>query len=146
MEEQLELQKQFRNQQEKYTYYIIALCVSAIGFSIIITKGQKLNFSQIPLGISIITWSLSIFYGFKLIEMILRILHLNNELFEIAQGTNQISGTNPEKIKIGIDTISQIIKEGSAKATKYGNSQFRFFFIGMFTFIIWHVIEMYFQK
>jgi hypothetical protein len=145
-EQQLEIQKQFRNQQEKYIYYLISLCVSAIGFSVYITTGHKLNFSQIPLGISIITWSLSIFYGLKLIAMIQRLLDLNNVYFEILQGKNHISGTDPEKIKVGIDRILKIIQEGSKNAAKYGKRQYNLFFTGMFTFIFWHVIEMYLQK
>lgn len=45
-EVQIEIQKQFRQQQEKLVYYIMALSVSAIGFSIYQTTGQNLKVVQ----------------------------------------------------------------------------------------------------
>jgi hypothetical protein len=146
MEEQIEIQKHFRNQQEKYTYYLIALCVSAIGFSVFIAIGRKLSYSQIPLGISILAWGLSIFFGFKLIEMLLKLLSLNNEYFEVIKGNNPISGTHPEKIKIGIDTILRIIDQGNQKAGNYKKLQYSFLLLGMISFLTWIVIEMYLKK
>lgn len=34
MEGQQEIQKQFRQQQEKYMYYLVALCVASIGLTV----------------------------------------------------------------------------------------------------------------
>ena len=56
MEEQKEIQKQFRQQQEKYVYYVIALCVAVIAFSIHKTTGKSLAWSQIPLAIAVLFW------------------------------------------------------------------------------------------
>ena len=39
---QLEIQKQFRQEQEKFVYYIIALSVSAIGFTVFKTTGIRI--------------------------------------------------------------------------------------------------------
>jgi len=49
MDQQNDLQKQFRDKQEKYVYYLIALCVASIGFSITKTSGESLKWIQIPL-------------------------------------------------------------------------------------------------
>jgi hypothetical protein len=46
MEQQIELFRAFRQQQEKYVYYIIALCVTAIGFSVYKTNGLALKYTQ----------------------------------------------------------------------------------------------------
>lgn len=68
MEEQKEIQKQFRQQQEKYTYYVIALCVAAIGFSVHKTIGLPLKWIQIPLGVAVLFWGISIYCGLNFIR------------------------------------------------------------------------------
>ena len=54
MELQADLIKTFREQQQKYAYYIIALCVAGIGFGVQKTIGMPLRQTQIPLGVSIL--------------------------------------------------------------------------------------------
>ena len=58
---QFSIQQEFRDKQEKYVYYIIAISVSAIGFSVYKTENHQLNLSLIPLGFAVICWSTSIF-------------------------------------------------------------------------------------
>jgi hypothetical protein len=67
MQEQLQLHKEFREKQEKYTYYIIALCVTAIGFSVLQTTGQPLKVMQLPLAVAVISWGISIYCGLQFI-------------------------------------------------------------------------------
>ena len=62
---QFNIQKEFREKQEKYVYYLIALSVSAIGFSVYKTENQSLAYSQIPLALAVLSWSISIFCGLK---------------------------------------------------------------------------------
>jgi hypothetical protein len=99
LDEQKEIQSQFRQQQQKYTYYIIALCVTAIGFSIHITLGQALNYSQIPLALAVISWGISVYCGFRFITYGLIILFANNALFDVQQGRVPNVGIHPEKFK-----------------------------------------------
>jgi hypothetical protein len=89
---------------------------------------------------------MSILYGFKLIEMILKLLSLNNECFEVIKGNNPISGIHPEKIKIGVETLFKIINQGNQKAGNYKKLQYSFLIIGMISFLTWVVIEMYLKK
>ena len=42
---QFNIQQEFRDKQEKYVYYLIALSVSAIGFSVYKTEKLSLTFS-----------------------------------------------------------------------------------------------------
>ena len=78
MSEQLEIQNQFRNQQEKYTYYLIGLCVAAIGYSVNMTIGQELHYSQIPLGIALLCWGISCYCGLEVVGIGINGLRLNN--------------------------------------------------------------------
>lgn len=143
MEEQIEIQRHYRNSQEKYIYYIIALCVSAIGFSIHITLNRKLSLSLIPIGLSVFSWSISIIYGFKFVEIMLSLLRVNNNYIEVINGNNPISGTDIQKIKIGVDVLMKEMDKGGSIANKYRKRQYRFFFLGMIFFIVWHILELY---
>jgi hypothetical protein len=146
MEQQLEIQKHFRNSQEKYVYYLIALCVSAIGFSIYITLNKTLSLIMIPLGFSILTWSLSIINGFKLIEMLLSLLRVNNDIFEAAKGNNPILGNDPQKINIGYEFLMKELEKGEKIAYRRHKYQYIFFIIGMISFIAWHILELTLKK
>ena len=53
------LESRLYSSQVKYTYYIIAVAVSAIAYGLSETKGQILNFSVISALIAIFTWGLS---------------------------------------------------------------------------------------
>ena len=97
---QKEIQKQHREKISKYTYYQIALAVAAIGFSINLAINLKLNYTQIPLGLAVICWAISIIFGFRFIELELDLLHNNNSYFDIILGKHSLSGQHPEKIKI----------------------------------------------
>src|SRR5690606_10460858 len=83
---QVDIQKQFREGQTKYRYYIIALCVAAIGFSIHETADSQIKLIQIPLAIAIVSWSLSIYFGLKAANTVLNALYKNNQYFEVEAG------------------------------------------------------------
>ncbi len=143
MEEQKEIQKQFRQQQEKYVYYLIALCVAAIAFAIHQTTDKHLSYSQIPLATAVLNWGISIYSGLKFTSSSIDFLYTNNEYFEILQGRNEITGNNPYKIQVGKETFEKIMKDKIHNVQKFGNWQNRCFYIGSIAFIVWHVIEMY---
>lgn len=142
MEEQKEIQRQFWQKQEKYVYYIIALSVAAIGFSVYKTSGQALNWIQIPLGLSVSCWGMSIFFGLRFLKYLVSTLYTNNAYFDIIQGRNSVVGTHPENIKIAINEIKKIMKTNSERASNLGSWQERFFYAGIVLFIVWHVLEM----
>ena len=142
-ENQREIQRQYRTQQEKYVYYIVALSVSAIGFSLYKTSGQPLKWSQISLGLAIISWGLSIFCGLTFIKEIIGTLSVNNAYLDIQAGRHPDIGDNPIKVAAGVDSIKRIIEKKSKGAGKFYRWQGRLFYLGILLFIVWHVSEMY---
>lgn len=143
MEEQREIQRQFRQQQEKYVYYLIALSVTAIGFSVYKTTGLKLMWIQLPLGISVACWGISVFCGLRFLKNIISSLYANNAYFDVMQGLDTDIGNNPLKMKVAIEGIGQAIEAIEKRTSKYFIWQERLFYSGIFLFIIWHVLEMY---
>jgi hypothetical protein len=143
MEEQKEIRVQYRQQQEKYTYYIIALCVTAIGFSIHKTSGLPLACKQIPVGIAVLSWGASIYCGLKFLRGGLGVLYDNHQYYEIIQGRDPDIGKEREKINKASNLAEKLINQKSEKVSKFFDWQFRLFSIGFVSFLIWHILEMY---
>ncbi|ESU20212.1 hypothetical protein FEDK69T_30270 [Flavobacterium enshiense DK69] len=144
-ETRFEIQKEFRERQEKYVYYLIALSVSAIGFSIFKTDNQTLNIYQIPLAIAVICWSVSIFCGLKFLKYVISSLYNNNSYFEIINGKDPKVGNNLEKIEISIEAFKEAWKINANSMKRYFTWQGYLFYTGIILFIVWHIIEMYFR-
>lgn len=143
MNEQKELISRYSNKQDKFVYYIIALCVAALGFAIHRTTETTLSCFHIPLGISVLSWSVSVYFGFNFIKRDLDYIFTNNSLIEIQEGRDKIAGNHPEKIDIGQTVLREILDEKAEKMSKVFLKQEITFFFGVFSFIVWHILMMY---
>lgn len=140
---QFNIQQEFRDKQEKYVYYLIALSVSAIGFSVYKTEKLSLTFSQIPLAIAVLSWGLSIFCGLKFLKYTISNLYANNDYFKIVKGKHPDIGNQPELIKVGVESFREAMKTNGKTMKKYFRFQSYLFYSGIILFIVWHIIEMY---
>lgn len=140
---QFSIAQEFRQKQEKYIYYVIALSVSAIGFSVYKTENQSLSYSQIPLAIAVLFWIISVFCGLKFSKYVISNLYANFDYFNIIKGKHPILGDNPEIIKAGVDGFKEAIDENSKWMKIYFKLQSYLFYFGIILFIVWHVLEMY---
>tara|TARA_B100000953_G_scaffold291694_1_gene278119 strand:+ start:655 stop:1095 length:441 start_codon:yes stop_codon:yes gene_type:complete len=143
MEQQLEVQKQFRNQQEKLTYYIIALCVTSIGFSVYKTSGSPLSYNQIPLGLAVASWGISIYCGITFLKILLTSLFANNTYYEVINGNHPETGNHPQKIEAAVKGLNNALSTNRKKAKRLSTSQDILFYSGIILFLVWHILEMY---
>jgi hypothetical protein len=143
MDEQKEIRNQFRQQQEKYVYYIIAMSVAAIAFSISSTNGIPLKYTQIPLGIAVVSWGISIYCGLTFLRYGMSILFANNAYFDIINGTSALVGKDPITIELASKALKEVVEKNMKTGSKYFYHEETFFYIGVVSFIIWHVLEMY---
>lgn len=137
-----ELIKVYREQQYKYAYYIIALCVAAIGFVVTQTVGKPIKYVQIPLAGAVMAWCISIFCGLKFIQYQISGLYNNVELLKILDGTSELISNKPHLIPYAKELMVDTIEKNGVKASKLANWQDRCFYIGISLFIVWHVLEM----
>lgn len=129
-----DLVKDFRSQQEKYVYYIVALCVTSLAYTVAITKDMKISICMVPLGLSIIAWLVSIYCGLTLVKTLLHHTYLNLELLE-----------RKENKEVDIDDIRKLISEAKKlqkKAISLGDVREYSFYIGIASFVVWRIIEM----
>ena len=141
-EVQFQIQTQFREHQQKLVYYIIALAVSAIAFSVYQTTDQALSFYQIPLAIAITFWALSIYCGLKFNKYIISGLHNNSKYIDIIKGNDIDIGNDPVKIKTNIKAFKIAIKINQKRTKWLFRGLNYFFYLGLILFLIWRILEM----
>lgn len=140
---QFSIQQEFRDKQEKYVNYIIAISVSAIGFSVYKTENHLLSCSLIPLGFAVACWGGSIYFGLKFLKYVIATLYANNGYFEIIKGRDPSVGSHPEFIKAGVEGFREAMQINSGRMKRYIAWQSYLFYMGITAFLVWHVLEMY---
>jgi hypothetical protein len=132
----------FKSQQEKYTYYVIALAVASLGFSVNLTMDMKISKAMIPLGIALICWLVSVYSGLRMLQWVMSSTYANINLLEVIEGNHELTGRNPQAIKIASDTIRNILEDNSKTTVKLGTNRDISFYSGIAFFILWRIIEM----
>lgn len=138
-----ELANAFRSQQQKYVYYIIGLSITAIGFIVHKTIGVKLTYSLIPVGISTLSWMICIYTGLRFLNNSISALYSNHELVVIQKGKNPEIQENKDLINTAVKTIVNTINGLSSKNEKNLKIMQYSFYIGILSFVAWHIYGMY---
>jgi len=137
-----EIRTEFRQQQVKLTYYLVALCVTAIAFCINKTSGQSFSFHQIPIGLALISWTGSAYYGLHSLEINLSALWYNHGLFVVEEGKAKY-GNSDEKIINAERDIRSTLKSLTTKFETSIKLQNRLLYFGFICYVIGHLLEMY---
>lgn len=144
MNNQIRIQSEHRIQQQKFIYYLIALCVTSIGYSVYRTIGVGLNYSQIVLLFSIVSWSISIFYGLKFLKISIEVLYKNNMWYDVRnKRLQELKDATDETIEQVANKLQEHINNRVENNSKHIKYQENLFYVGMVFFIIWHILEMY---
>ena len=143
MSDKVEIKKEHRSQTSKFVYYIIALCVAAIGFSIVQTSGQSLDYSHIPLGIALLLWSISIYIGFAFVKSRLNLLYANNLYLDILEGNVDDFNKSRAHQEYAAELTMKDISTTNKKYEKHLYIQEILFYFGVISFVVWHIVEMY---
>jgi len=143
MGEKIEVYRQINQSQEKLTYYIIALCVTAIGFSIIQSNDLTLTCYLIPLGIAVLSWSISVFYGIKSLKNRTNLQFENYELLRVEEGSHEVLDGNIQLIKPASKILNDNISSIQRKASFHTAIQHVLFYFGITAYLFWHILKMY---
>jgi len=139
----LEVYRQLRLGQDKYAYFLLAAAGAAIGLAVNQTQGSALCWSQIPLGIAVLCWSLSFIFGCKHLAYVNANLYANAELMKVERGENPTVGRHPQMISAAREGIQQAFDANSERTNRYSLWQFRILVIGAIFYIAWHILEMW---
>lgn len=143
MDEKLELYRTLNNSQDKYIYFMLAATITAIGFTITQTQSLKLDIMQIPVGLSLVCWGLSFWFGSLNRRYFNSTLYANFDLFRVQMGEHPEVGNHSGLIAAASEGIKAAMENNSTKADLYAKLQTSFFIYGAFFYICWHILEMY---
>jgi hypothetical protein len=138
-----ELYKQIRVQQDKYTYFMLAVAASAIAYSIQKTENRFFEYSLVPLGFAILCWGFSFFYGCRYITYVTVVLLANFKMFVVAEGADDDVPNHDEAKSEAIQGLKRDIAYNNSKAIRYYRRQTNLVLAGVVFFIVWNVFEMY---
>ena len=141
-EKELEVYRQFRASQDKYTYFLLAVSGSAIAFALNRAEDRSISLYLIPWGIALLLWALSFYFGCQHLAFMGSTLYANFELLKVKSGTHPKVGSHPGKIEAASEGISDAIQKNGNKAASYRKLQFVFIILGVISYVIWQLIEM----
>ncbi|GAB3803054.1 hypothetical protein GCM10028819_32360 [Spirosoma humi] len=140
--------KQFQTAQEKYTYFLLTAAGSAIVFTIQKTDGRCFEWALLPLGLAILAWGLSFFFGCRHVTKKMESLQVDIGLEEYFEGYEK-----PKRGDIGISltdgrnpeyelTARRLVNDLFDEAAKFSQLQFKFMIAGIVFYVTWYLLEM----
>ncbi|MFC4820327.1 hypothetical protein [Dokdonella ginsengisoli] len=144
-EAQFEVYRALRTSQDKYAYFLLAAAGASIAFAITQTRGHHISWFQVPLGLAVLCWGLSFFFGCRNIAYVNSTLYANAELIRVQNGEHPEIGRDPQRQKAACIGIRTAIESKSNVANSLSKRQFYFLIAGAVFYISWHVAEMCLQ-
>lgn len=141
--ELIEVYRQLRISQHKYTYFMLAAAASAVAFAVTRTQDDVLAWSMLPLAGAVISWGASFFFGCRHLDYVNSTLYANYELLRVEKGIHREAGTHPNMIAAASEGIRKAIEANSNRANRLGKWQFRMLTVGALFYLSWHILEMY---
>jgi hypothetical protein len=138
----LELHKQHREGQSKYTYFLLAVAASAVAFAVQKTSGTKLAWPMTPLGLAALSWGLSFYCGCKNLLWVQTAIYANYSLLQLKNGIHPEQPPHPHLLQAAEEGVRLAIKTNIEGAEFHGKWQFRLLILGGVLFLAWHVLDM----
>lgn len=142
-ENRREIYKALREEQKKYTYFLLAVSGAAIALAVNKTQMLTLECSQAPLAFAVLSWGTSFYFGCRNIQFVCSTLYANAQLLNVEDDLHPEIGNNPQMKAAAIEGIRQAINSNSDEANNLAHWQFRLLIAGAVLYIFWHVFEMY---
>lgn len=140
--DRLELYKQHQASQDKYTYFLLAAAGAAIGFAVQKTEGLRLSWWLVPVGLAIVCWGVSFYYGCKNIVWVQTAIYANHSLLQLKAGVHPNQPPHPELTTAAMSGVKEALDSNVSRAQFYGQWQFRMLITGALLFICWRGLEM----
>ncbi len=140
--ELLEIHKQHRSGQDKYTYFLLAVTASAVAFAVQKTSGLSLSWSMLPLGFAVLLWGISFYFGCKNLIWVQTSISANHSLLQLQKGVHSEQPDHPQLLAAAISGVRSALESNVKNAQFYAVWQFRLLVGGAVLFLAWHILEM----
>lgn len=139
----LDVYKQLRTAQDKYTYFLLAAAGACVALTVNRTQGCHLAWSMIPLGIAALCWGISFFCGCQDLRYTNSILYANYELIQVQNGTYPGIGSNVSAQNAASEGLRRAITDNGDRVSRYAVWQFKLLIVGGIAYMVWHICTMY---
>jgi len=137
-----EAKRRHREEQHKYTYFLLAVSAAAIAFAIKSTTGMKLSWSMSAVGAAVVFWGLSFWFGCRNRLWATMTLYSSIGLIELENGTHPEQPQNPDDTAEAIEIVNTAEQSNANKAGRYGRWQLRMLVAGGIAYCLWHILEL----
>ena len=134
-EDLLELYKQHRTGQDKYTYFLLAAAGAAIGFAIQKTEGLVLSWWLLPVAVATLCWVVSFYFGCKNLIWVQTTIYSNYNLLQLRRGVHPEQPPHPQLVQAAISGVEEALKINVSKTQLYATWQFGSLILGAIFFI-----------
>jgi hypothetical protein len=141
-ETSIEMFFQYRKDQDKYSYFLLAAAGSALAFAVQKTAGLTLRWNMIVLAAAALAWILSFYFGCRRLLTSQESLRVNYSYFQMGEQIERMFKLLPE-YKEARDKILEEVQGLNNEAARYSSRQFQWLIVGAVLFIIWHVWDMF---
>lgn len=108
MDQHKEVRDAYRERHLKLSYYLIALTVASLGFTINHTANQIMALHQIPMALGIVFWGISIYYGLKHLDVDLDILWRQHGIFYAREEMPKYGKSQQEVNQVVHDKLKEL--------------------------------------
>lgn len=136
------LHEQLTTAQSKYAYFLLAGAASAIALALNRTAALALAFSQVPLGLAVICWGLSFYFGCRHIAYVAATLSANAALAMIQAGVHPEIPPHPEYQRAAAEGTRDAANDNAFAAGRNARRQFRLLIMGALCYVAWHILQM----
>ena len=143
VEKRDKLAETYTQKQEKYVYYILALNVAAIGFTITQIIKLKASCMLIPVGLAMIFWSISFYLGIKFILNGLSTMYDNVNTLDYDNASHPKFLNREDGTAIVNKVLENLETEASEKSSEYFKNMLHCFYSGCISMIVWVFLNIF---
>ncbi len=129
----------YRTALLRYAYFLLVAAAAGILLAVYETEFSVLKPSLAPLGLAVLCWAASFYYGCIQIEAHFTALRVNAVLLKARNG-HRHPGTDAA---VALDTAETAFRRATNRMVVNGRRQFIFLVQGAILYMIWHVLEMF---
>jgi len=130
-----------RAHDDKFDYFLLAAAGASIAYALNQAKGLALSWSQVCLGVAVLSWGLSFYFGCERLSFVRHSIWINIILNESLSET----GLGPVEKMMIREEGEKAFSKVDAKGGKRSRLQYRLVIFGALSYVAWQVNEMYWR-
>ena len=142
----LELFRQHRDFNNRFIYFLLAVAASGVAFAIQKSENAALEWPLIPLGLAVVSFGLSFYFGISTLRKVGAALGGNYSLLQLKVGAHPGQPPAGEATEAAVKGTYRAIEESLNDAQKFSYRQIRLLFTGGIFFVVWHVLDLYLKS